>query len=50
MFFKTSPFLGAAKIDKKINNAVLFAIFAQIFYPYQFPMVFKFHTSGLNVG
>ena len=50
MFFKTFPFFGAAKIDKKINNAVLFAIFAQIFYPHQFRVIFKFHTSGLNVG
>ena len=52
MFLKTCSFFGAAKIDKKIYNAVLFAIFAQIFYhcgqcntqnPYQLA------ASGYNI-
>ena len=32
MFLACVPAFGAAKIYKKINNAVLFAIFAQNFY------------------
>ena len=37
--------IGAAKIDKKIYNAVLFVIFAQNFYNLRRGWLGKFHTT-----
>ena len=45
MYLAGGPAKGAAKIDKKIYIAVLFAIFAQIFYFYDPADECNIHTN-----